>query len=51
MMPTYEIYENSFGQEMICRTDEDGSKWYFGKDESNSDYQVYLASLEEGTIS
>lgn len=39
----YEIIENGF----IKRTDEQGKEWFIPTDESNSDYQAYLASLED----
>jgi hypothetical protein len=41
-MPTYEIFENTRGQELIRRIDDDGSIWEFSKDPANSDYQRYL---------
>jgi len=41
-MPTYEIFENTRGQELIRRIDEDGSVWEFSKDPANSNYQRYL---------
>ena len=44
---TYEIIENSAGAETIKRTDSDGSVWWIPSDPANSDYQAYLASLEE----
>lgn len=41
MKLTYE--EQEF---VIIKTDEDGKQWFIPKEESNSDYQAYLASLE-----
>ena len=40
--PIYEIYENSFGNDMLKRTDPDGKVWFIPMDETNSDYQRYL---------
>lgn len=40
-LPTGEIITNIF------RTDIDGKIWAIPANESNSDYQAYLASLEE----
>ena len=45
-MPIYEIEKNSFGEDIIKRTDEDGTVWWIPLDPANSDYQAYLASLE-----
>jgi hypothetical protein len=33
---------------IIQRTDEDGTVWGIPTDPANSDYQAYLAQLEEG---
>ena len=33
--------------ERIVRIDDDGSEWFIPADESNSDYQAYLAYLVE----
>jgi hypothetical protein len=41
-MPTYEIVKNSFDQDILKRTDEDGKVWWIPMDEANSDYQRYL---------
>lgn len=49
-MIQYEEYEYE-GVITIKRTDEDGKIWWIPVDESNSDYQAYLKSLEKGTIS
>ena len=43
--PTYEG-----GKEMITRTDPDGKVWWIPTDPTNSDYQAYLASLEEDLV-
>jgi hypothetical protein len=45
-MTTYEIIKNSFNEDIIQRTDEDGQVWFIPTDPANSDYQAYLASLE-----
>lgn len=42
-MPIYEETEDC-----VFRTDEDGKTWAIPKVLENSDYQAYLASLEEG---
>ena len=41
-MTKYEIYKNSFEQDVLKRIDEDGTIWYIPMDEGNSDYQRYL---------
>ncbi len=38
---------NILGLEIIHRVDEDGSEYWIPPDPANSDYQVYLASLDE----
>jgi hypothetical protein len=43
----YSEYESPTGSKSIVRTDEDGTVWYIPLDESNSDYQAYLAYLAE----
>ena len=44
---TYSIYVSPMdGDETIQRTNEDGSVSFIPKDLSNSDYQAYLAWLE-----
>ena len=40
--------ENEYG--MIERTNEDGTVSFIPKDETNPDYQAYLASLETPTV-
>lgn len=42
----YEVITNDMGN-VIKRTDEDGTIWWIPTDPSNSDYQAYLASLDE----
>ena len=46
-MTKYEVTE--FGT--IARTNEDGSLTYIPKDESNSDYQAYLAANSTPSVS
>jgi len=45
-IPTYEV-TGTEPNIMIVRTNEDGSKSFIPADPANSDYQAYLASLEE----
>jgi len=43
----YETYISEMSSiEFIKRTNEDGSVSFIPKDEANSDYQTYLASLQ-----
>jgi hypothetical protein len=49
MKPTYEIFENSRGEELIRKIGQDGSTWEFPKNPSNSDYQAYLNPVEHLT--
>ena len=42
----YEEVETDAGSTYIKRTDETGLYSFIPKDEANSDYQTYLASLE-----
>lgn len=42
----YEFVDNPMGGQNLKRTDADGTIWWIPIDESNSDYQAYLASLE-----
>jgi len=44
----YEVVETPFGGSAIIRTDETNVIVVIPNDPSNSDYQVYLASLTEG---
>jgi hypothetical protein len=46
---TYELFTPDYqnAKEVLKRTDADGSVWWIPLDESNSDYQAYLAQLEE----
>jgi len=48
-MLTYEPFTSTTGNEFIKRTNEDGSVSFIPKDETNSDYQAYLKSLEESS--
>ena len=48
-MPKYEILTNLSGNEIILRHNEDGSVSSFMRDPANSDYQAYLASLDEAS--
>jgi hypothetical protein len=45
-MKTYEPIENSYGETVIKRTDENGEIAWIPCDEANSDYQRYLRWLE-----
>jgi hypothetical protein len=44
----YEIITNLEDKTVIIRTDEEGVVSMFFTDPANSDYQAYLAQLEEG---
>ena len=45
--PVYEVIEETMTMaHQIKRTDPDGSVWFIPFNESNSDYQAYLKSLE-----
>lgn len=49
-MSTYKLITNEYMGttfEVIERTDDDGTVWSIPSDESNSDYQAYLAYLAE----
>ena len=42
---TYEILTDEIrGSQVVKRTDADGTVWFIPMNESNSDYQAYLAS-------
>jgi hypothetical protein len=45
---TYELYTPDYenAQEILKRTDSDGTVWWIPLDPTNSDYAKYLASLE-----
>jgi hypothetical protein len=43
----YELFTNEGSPSYVVRTDEDGKIWSIPTDPANSDYQRYLASLEE----
>lgn len=43
----YEEYQNDFNETYIIRRNDDGSISYIPAEPANSDYQAYLASLEE----
>ena len=44
---TYEILTDEIrGSQVVKRTDADGTVWFIPMNESNSDYQAYLASQE-----
>ena len=45
---TYEIIQN-FNSEVIKRTDENSNESFIPQDPANSDYQVYLAQLDQET--
>ena len=46
-MPTYKIITNVFDTQYIELTDDNGVIRYVPIDKSNSDYQAYLASLDD----
>ena len=49
--PIYEVREaTDILSAAILRTDLDGRVWVIPIDPANSDYQVYLASLEAPTV-
>jgi hypothetical protein len=48
--PMYEIITNALGDEILQRTDADGKIWTIPAVQANSDYQAYLASLDDSTI-
>ena len=45
---TYEVIENYNGQ-VIKRTDSEGNEAWVPQDPANTDYQAYLAQLEQET--
>lgn len=49
MKSTYEIVKTDRDTDILKRTDADGSIWWIPVDESNSDYRVYLESLNDDT--
>jgi hypothetical protein len=49
-MTTYKEVTNDNGYTYIEKTDDDGKIWSVPMDECNSDYQAYLASLNEAKI-
>jgi len=44
----YKLYKNSYGQDNIAKTNEDGSVTSFGQNPDNTDYQAYLKWVAEG---
>jgi hypothetical protein len=45
--PIYEVVTTATGNVEIKRTEEDGTVSWIPEDPSNSDYEAYLASLNE----
>jgi hypothetical protein len=43
----YEVIENSYGGKIIKRTDYSGKEVWIPLDQSNSDYNIYLDSLND----
>jgi hypothetical protein len=41
-MENYQVIKNDFDEDIICRTNDDGSITSFMADPANSDYQRYL---------
>ena len=46
-MEKYTIYQNSTGQNIVQRLNEDGTLSFIPSDPLNSDYQQYLIWLED----
>jgi hypothetical protein len=50
-MTNYEIYKNSFNDDVIKKTDKDGKVSFIPLDPANSDYQRYLnPEQDEATL-
>ena len=47
MSSIYEIVKSVYGNEVIKRTDADGSIWWIPQDDANSDYQKYLKDIQD----
>ena len=45
----YEFIETANGDKVLRATDENGNHFWIPNDPGNSDYQKYLASLDEAT--
>ena len=48
-MITYRIEKTVSNTDVIVRSNEDGSETWIPTDSNNSDYQAYLASLDEAS--
>lgn len=48
---SYKMIQYEILNEVIKKTTEDGIISFIPKDEANADYETYLKSLEENTIS
>ncbi len=44
----YKLYKNSYGQDNIARTNEDGSVTSFGQHPDNTDYQNFKTQVLAG---
>ena len=50
-MKKYELITDELGSKMLKATTSDGKEMWIPLDESNADYQTYLKSLSEATVS
>jgi len=44
----YKLYKNSLNEDIIMKSNLDGSTTYFAQNPDNTDYQEYLKWLAEG---